>query len=167
MWANKTQRAFTLVELLIVIVVIAVLASIAFLAYNGIQSRTQEVSVKNDMKNIAKQVELHKVDAGRYPSSTTLQELGIRVNKQTYGVNPVGATIFYCVDNAGAVYSIVARVKSGNLLQYLSSNGGNFSQYSGASTAPQLCLDSGVPGNTSNVSYTAFTEDGSWFPWVN
>lgn len=163
MWAR--QKGFTIVELLVVVVVIAILAAISIVAYNGIQSAAQESSVKHDMRNIAKQLEIYKVDQGRYPSSTTLQQLGIKVNKRTYGVNPTGATIFYCVNNEGTVFSVVARVKSSMLLQFLSSTGAT-SEYSGSGTAPQLCLDSGVPGSVFSVTYTAFTEDGAWFEWV-
>jgi prepilin-type N-terminal cleavage/methylation domain-containing protein len=161
-----SYKGFTLVELLIVIVVIAILAVIAIIGYNGVISQAQENSVKHDMKNIAKQLEVYKIDAGRYPSSSTLTSLGIKVNKQTYGVNPTGATIFYCVDSDGTTFSVVARVKSTKLLQFLSSTG-QTTTYSGSATAPQLCLDSGVPGTTSSVTYTAFTENGSWYAWVN
>ena len=81
MWAK--QKGFTIVELLIVIVVIAVLAAIVIVAYNAVQDRAQESSVRVDMTNIAKQLEIHRVDEGRYPSTTKLTELGIKVNKQT------------------------------------------------------------------------------------
>jgi len=162
---HRKHGGFTIVELLVVIVVIGILAAIIVISFNGITSKSQEISVKHDMKNIAKQVEVYKIDGGRYPTSTQLQDLGIKVNKPTYGVNPTGATIFYCVDNAGTAFSIVARVKSNTLTQYLSSTG-QTSTYSGSATAPQLCLDSGVPGTTSTVSYTAFTEDGAWYDWV-
>jgi len=163
--ANQDNKGFTIVELLIVIVVIGILATITIVAFNGITSKAQETSVKHDMRNIAKQVEVFRTEDGRYPTSTKLTELGIKVNKQTYGVNPTGATIFYCVDSAGTVFSIVARVKSTTLTQYLSTTG-QTSTYSGSATAPQLCLDSGVPGTTSTVTYTAFTENGAWYDWV-
>jgi len=163
---DQKQTGFTIVELLIVIVVVGILAVIIIVSYNGITSKAQETSVKHDMRNIAKQVEIYKLDDGQYPSSTKLKELGIKVNKQTYGVNPTGATIFYCVDSTGSVFSIVARVKTSTLTKYLSSTG-QTSVYTGSATAPQLCLDSGVPGTTSTVTYTAFTENGAWFDWVN
>lgn len=159
------QTGFTIVELLIVIVVSSVLATITIVAFNGIQARTQETSVRHDMRNIAKQLEVYKVDEGRYPTSAKLQEQGIKVNKRTYGVNSTGATIFYCVDSAGSTFSIVARVKSTTLIKYLSSDG-RTSDYSGSGTAPQLCLDSGVPGTTSSVTYTGFTDNGNWHGWV-
>jgi len=163
---HDRKKGFTIVELLIVIVVIGILAAITIISFNGITSKAQETSVKHDMRNIAKQMEVYKIEDGRYPTSTKLQELGIKVNKPTYGVNPTGATIFYCVDSAGTTFSIVARVKTTTLTQYNSSTG-QTSTYSGSSTAPQLCLDSGVPGTTSSVTYTAFTENGAWYSWVN
>jgi type II secretion system protein G len=163
---GQTQKGFTIVELLIVIVVIGMLAAIIIVAFNGITFKAQETSVKQDMKNISKQLEIYRIDDGRYPTSTTLQQIGIKVNKQTYGVNPTGATIFYCVDEPGTLFSVVARVKSSTLLQYLSSSG-QITSYGGSTTAPQLCLDSGVPGTTATVTFTAFTENGTWFAWVN
>lgn len=164
MWAK--QRGFTIVELLIVIVIIAILAAIVIVAYNGVQERAQESSVRTDMTNIAKQVELHRVDEGRYPTITRLTELGIKVNKGTYGVNPTGATIFYCVNDSGGAFSIVNRVKSAKLLQYASTQG-QIATYSGSATAPQLCVDSGVPGTTTQMNYVGFTEDGAWKSWVS
>lgn len=164
--SSLRQTGFTIVELLIVIVVIAILVAIVVATYNGFTSVAQETSVKHDMKNIAKQVEIYKVDYGRYPTATELQSLGVKVNKQTYGVNPTGATIFYCSDANGTAFSIVARVKTSMLMQYLSLSG-QTSVYSGSINAPQLCLDSGVPGTTGTVNYTAFTESGAWYSWVN
>jgi prepilin-type N-terminal cleavage/methylation domain-containing protein len=44
----KTKSGFTIVELLIVIVVIGILAAITIVAYNGIQDRANDTSVKSD-----------------------------------------------------------------------------------------------------------------------
>lgn len=162
----RTKRiGFTIVELIVVVVVIAILATIIVLSYAGFKARTQETSVTNDMRNIVEQVGVYKVRNDRYPSAVQLQDMGVWVNKQTYGVNPTGATIFYCVDNNGTAFSIVARVKSSRLLRYASIDG-NVITYSGSTTAPQLCLDSGVPGTISTVNFTGFTENGSWYSWV-
>lgn len=63
----KQGRAFTIVELLIVIVVIAILAAISVVAYNGIQTRARDNVRKSDLATIAKALELYRADNGEYP----------------------------------------------------------------------------------------------------
>lgn len=153
---------FTIVELIIVIVVVAVLAAIVIVAYNGIQNHANETSVTADLRNISKQVELHKINLGHYPSTTEIDTLKIKVNKAAYGVNPTGATGFYCVNSDGSKFSIVTRVKSQMVLMYNSDNG-QTTAYSGSQTAPQLCTDSGV----TTTTYLAFTTNGIWNSWIS
>lgn len=162
--ASDSSRVtgFTIVELLIVIVVIAVLAAITIVAYNGIQNRANEVSVTADLRNISKQVELHRINIGHYPSITEIDSLKIKVNKAAYGVNPTGATGFYCVDADGSEFSIVTRVKSQMILMY-NSEVGQAAPYSGSQTAPQLCTDAGV----TTTTYLAFTNNGVWNSWID
>jgi len=62
------KKGFTIVELLIVIVVIAILALISIVAYNGIQSRSRDAGRIQKIKDIAKAIELYKIDYGQYPA---------------------------------------------------------------------------------------------------
>lgn len=64
---RNSYPGFTIVELLIVIVIIAVLAAISIVAYNGIQSRTRDSARIQKIKDIAKAIELYKIDNGQYP----------------------------------------------------------------------------------------------------
>lgn len=66
-WAPK-QTGFTIVELLIVIVVIAILAAITIVAFNGVQTRARDSERIQKINNIAKAIELYKIDNGRYPA---------------------------------------------------------------------------------------------------
>jgi len=66
---KRSLSGFTIVELLIVIVVIAILATISIVAYNGIQSRSREATLKSDLANAAKQMELANADTSSYPIS--------------------------------------------------------------------------------------------------
>lgn len=67
--AYARQRGFTIVELLIVIVVIGVLAGISIVAYNGVTAKARDSQRAQDMKTIAKALEMYYVDNGRYPAS--------------------------------------------------------------------------------------------------
>ena len=61
------SRAFTIVELLIVIVVIAILAVIITVAYGGIQKKTTQSVLQTTAREVAKAMEVRKVDLGLYP----------------------------------------------------------------------------------------------------
>jgi len=54
----RNTKGFTIVELLIVIVVIAILAAISIVAYNGVQTRANNSTVKSDLNKIIKKMEL-------------------------------------------------------------------------------------------------------------
>ena len=63
------QRAFTIVELLVVIVVIAILAAISFVAYSGINSRATASTLQTDLAQASKQLKLYQVEHSAFPIS--------------------------------------------------------------------------------------------------
>ena len=65
----KLQRAFTLVELLVVITIIGILASIGLTAFSSSQARTRDAKRKSDLKSISSALELFYSDYERYPGS--------------------------------------------------------------------------------------------------
>jgi type II secretion system protein G len=67
MWAR--QKAFTIVELLIVIVVIGILAAISLVAYTNVQNRAYASERRAELASVAKALELYYTDNGRYPAS--------------------------------------------------------------------------------------------------
>ncbi|MDB5165205.1 MAG: hypothetical protein JWM00_95 [Candidatus Saccharibacteria bacterium] len=64
---HSKQKAFTIVELLIVIVVIGILAAITIVAYNGIQQRSKTTAANSAATNTAKKAELYNTEVGNYP----------------------------------------------------------------------------------------------------
>lgn len=66
---TRTQSAFTIVELLVVIVVIAILAAITIVSYTGITSRATASALQSDLDNASKQLKLYETDHGSFPTS--------------------------------------------------------------------------------------------------
>ncbi len=64
---NVTTKAFTLIELLIVVAIIAILAAIAVPNFLEAQVRSQVARVKSDMRTVATALEAYVVDNNEYP----------------------------------------------------------------------------------------------------
>lgn len=94
---NTTLKAFTIVELLIVVVVIAILAAITIVAYNGITNQATTASTKANLSTVTKKVALKTVENGD-TVPTNLTQAGIANTEQTeyrYTHNTTDNT--YCI----------------------------------------------------------------------
>lgn len=71
---NKSNRGFTIVELLIVIVVIAILAAITMVAYNGVQNRARTVEAQANAKEVIAKADVYAADhESTYPTVAELE----------------------------------------------------------------------------------------------
>lgn len=66
---SPRTRAFTLVELLVVISIVAILASLAFPAVGGAMDSAKKAQAKNNAVQIANAVVAYEAEYGRLPSS--------------------------------------------------------------------------------------------------
>ncbi len=127
--AKSRQSGFTIVELLIAIVIIGILAAITIVAYNGIQNRAIEASVRSDMVNAGKKLELLKAELTTYPAQTDigLEEAAIQLNKTNYDIANTATNFLYCGSTTSTNYALVALAKSGKTYAY--GNARSFSEY--------------------------------------
>ena len=65
----RYRRAFTLVELLIVVIIIAVLAAIAIQKFSNSSLRSREAALRAELKTLRNAEELIRGDTGCYPAS--------------------------------------------------------------------------------------------------
>ncbi len=64
------KRAFTLIELLIVVAIIAILAAIAVPNFLEAQTRAKVARVQSDLRSIATGIETYRIDQNSYPEGT-------------------------------------------------------------------------------------------------
>lgn len=163
MWAQK-QKGFTIVELLIVIVVIAVLAAIAVVAYNGIQSRAQDSTIKSNLANIKRKLELKKVDLGHYPQ-TAGEMSDLKADRGVLDVTQ--NNFYYCVDKVNDQYAVGMRSKSMKGFILIS----NAPLQEGVTVyAANTCATIGKTYVIDATTYGAFGYDiatSTWASWTN
>lgn len=64
----KSQKGFTIVELLIVIVVIGILAALVLNTFQGVQKRARDTQRQNAINSMSTQLEAYYTDHGSYPT---------------------------------------------------------------------------------------------------
>lgn len=98
MHSYKNQKAFTIVELLVVIVVIGILASIGIVSYNGIQERAIAASISVDLQNVAKGIELDTIQSGSHYNPTVLSKYITTEGSQSVVSYEYGDRKFFCLE---------------------------------------------------------------------
>lgn len=104
---SKTNTGFTIVELLIVIVVIGILAAITIVSFNGVTKNARVASVKTDVLNNLKLIEVYKATNGdSAPTTATAASLKTSANNTlSYIYNPNSGTYCVQVQNNDATYA--------------------------------------------------------------
>jgi prepilin-type N-terminal cleavage/methylation domain-containing protein len=69
--ANRDEKGFTLIELMIVIAIIGILAAIAIPQFSAYRKRAFNASAESDVRNLATAQEAYYVDFSKYTGDTT------------------------------------------------------------------------------------------------
>ncbi|NTW61383.1 prepilin-type N-terminal cleavage/methylation domain-containing protein [Candidatus Saccharibacteria bacterium] len=118
-----TNSGFTIVELLVVIVVIGILAAITIVSYSSISQRATEASLKSDLSNATKQIELFKVadDSEDYPG--LIDDCPSPASGNLCLLSSNGSTYDYEVNNSSnpKAYTLIITDSLGNTSYYSNS----------------------------------------------
>ena len=99
---RASYKAFTIIELLVVIVVIGIIAAVSIVAYNGVQARARDVANESNITHILKIAELHRSQEDVYPGVHYGEEDGMNRWDTTVGdytleaSRPWWAVSWYC-----------------------------------------------------------------------
>jgi len=115
--AQKDERGFTLIELMIVIAIIGILAAIAIPQFSAYRKRSYNSSAQSDVRNIATAQEAYYVDNSTYTGTEA------SVTGATYGYMQSG-NVTFTVDGNSDNYTISAYHTSGDKTYSLSGPGG-------------------------------------------
>jgi general secretion pathway protein G len=132
----RSEKGFTLVELMIVIIILAVLTGIAVPSYMALRNRARESATESEMKNIATALELFQADNEKYPLDTNY---------------PAGLTAA-----PGYMDTVPANDSWGTAYAYVSADGSTYTLTSNGAD--------GLAGGTDNLVLTdgAWTSTGSY-----
>ncbi|MGB3945761.1 MAG: prepilin-type N-terminal cleavage/methylation domain-containing protein [Candidatus Saccharimonadales bacterium] len=169
----RTFSGFTIVELLIVIVVIGILAAISIVAYTSVQNRGHDSAIQNDLRTIAKQFELYRIDNQRYPTGDAdLGTMRLRVARSSYGNGIISNTynLLYCRVAADGPdkFALIAGSKSGNVFTYRSEASAitSASTWTDMSNSMPNCQAAGI-NQTIGTDRDFFYLSGNWRPYTN
>ena len=138
----KSDKGFTIVELLIVIVIIGILAAITIVAYNGIQNRGKTSAAAATAATVSKKAEAANALASGYPVAATgtnsfasnndssLAGSGITLLAAAPTSTAATNAVFYQVCTAGGPATGLAKVLNWNY-----TNGSNDTSYLGGTSA--------------------------------
>lgn len=87
---KRSQRGFTIIELLIVIVIIAVLSAISAVIYSGIRSRAAYASAESGASQLGTELALYNAENGDYPTSAEFNPDGGCVSETDFCYEPFG-----------------------------------------------------------------------------
>lgn len=157
---TSRHRAFTIVELLIVIVVIGILAAISIVAYNGIQNRARTSAVHTDLVNVKKKLALYQADQGRLPqlaSELTSADLSIG-STSNYEKRTSYANFYYCLDINNDKFAIGARVADGQPSSYYITSDRGVTSHASMIDSGRTCQVLGLGG--TGAAHGAYSASG-------
>ena len=105
---NRARRAFTLIEILIVVVILGILAAIVIPQFSEASDDANESAIKSTLQTVRSQIELYKFKEGGLPAdmaamvaSGYLQQDPVAPGTYTYSYNAVTGE-FLALDGTGA-----------------------------------------------------------------
>lgn len=135
---THVKRAFTLIEILIVVVILGILAAIVIPQFTDASQQASNSSLQSQLQTIRAQVELFRVkNNGADPDMTSWDALvlanppylhnppknPLQSNLSTLGTSAAAGTAWVWMDNAAGVKDLFAVDSAGGIYSYVDAGG--------------------------------------------
>lgn len=169
MQKNSKQKAFTLLELLVVMAIMALLVGLGLRTFGSVQQKSRDGRRKQDVQSITKALELYYNDFKHYPYGSSGQIMGCGENATEACVwgdvwqnssdqtlymsklpmDPGGSQYFYLSDSQGQTFRIFAYLENTEDESVVKNTDGEPAYYSGT-----YCriIDTVLTANTCNYT---------------
>lgn len=177
----KKQKAFTLLELLVVMAIMALLVGLGLRTFGSVQQKSRDGRRKQDLQNIAKALELYYNDLRHYPYGSGGKIMGCGENAAeqcdwgsvwqnttdqtlymtTMPADPGGSKYFYLSDAQGETYRLFAYLENTEDDDVAHNQSGDPAYYSGT-----YCRVTGVSLIANTCNYVLMSTNLSTKPNV-
>lgn len=111
------NKAFTLIELIVVIAIISVLSSLLMANFVGFRARGRDAQRKSDLRQIQAALEMYRADAGTYPTLPSCGSSlvsGSVTYMQKVPCDPSGGSYYYVAGSSAYVYCLRTCLENGS-----------------------------------------------------
>jgi prepilin-type N-terminal cleavage/methylation domain-containing protein len=89
-------RAFTLVEILIVVIILGIIATIVIAIFHNTVDDARAKALKDDLRNIRSQLQLYSAEHGTYPTLSSFEQQMVLFSDEAGNTSNTKSPIFRC-----------------------------------------------------------------------
>ena len=111
----RSQRGFTLIEVVAAAALIGILATMLMPSLSGANDRVKNAKLSNDLAAIDQAIQVYRMDTGKVPSELADLDSSYLGSKLEFK-DATGADLTYTADANGADYSLTGKNASGTTI---------------------------------------------------
>ncbi|MDY4919673.1 MAG: prepilin-type N-terminal cleavage/methylation domain-containing protein [Phascolarctobacterium sp.] len=112
----KSQKGFTLIEVVAAAALIGILATMLMPSLSGANDRVKNAKLSNDLATIDQAIQLYRMDTGKVPSDLTSLDSSYLGGKLEFK-DAAGDELVYTADGNGSDYSLTGKNSSGSVVK--------------------------------------------------